>query len=147
MGLTEKISYIRGLAEGMKLNRDEDEAKVFNAIMELLEDMAFSVEGLEEYADEVGDLLDVMDEDLGEVEDILFDEANGQCDVCDYSQELSSEEDDALYEIVCPTCGETICLEEDMLQENPMSCPSCGQSLELDLSGLQEQKTEDNKID
>ena len=40
MNLTERIAYIRGLAEGLKLDESKDEVKVINAIIDLLEDMA-----------------------------------------------------------------------------------------------------------
>lgn len=147
MGLTEKISYIKGLAEGLNLQQSKDEVKVLNAIMDLLEEITEHVEELEEYADEMGDLIEVLDEDLGEVEDLIFDDhPDCNCDICGSSDldELPFDmEDDEVYEIVCPVCGETICLEEDALQDESMLCPNCGQSLEFDLSELEEDSTQE----
>ena len=147
MGLTEKISYIKGLAEGLKLQESKDEVKVLNAMMELLEEMAERVEELEEYADEMGDLIEVLDEDLGEVEDLIFDDnSDCHCDICgssDLDDIPFDMEDDDIYEIVCPVCGETICLEEDALQDAAMQCPKCGQSLEFDFSELEENPSQE----
>ena len=47
MNLTEKISYIKGLAEGLNLDESKPEVKVINAIVELLDDMAYSVSDMQ----------------------------------------------------------------------------------------------------
>ena len=43
MNLTEKIAYIRGLCEGLNLDESKPEVKVMNAIIDLLDDMSYSV--------------------------------------------------------------------------------------------------------
>ena len=48
MNLTEKISYIRGLCDGLELDESKPEVKVLNAIVDLLDDMAFEVSDMEE---------------------------------------------------------------------------------------------------
>ena len=48
MNLTEKISYIRGLCDGLELDESKPEVKVLNAIIDLLDDMAFEVSDMEE---------------------------------------------------------------------------------------------------
>ena len=48
MNLTEKISYIRGLCDGLELDESKPEVKVINAIVDLLDDMAFEVSDMEE---------------------------------------------------------------------------------------------------
>ena len=45
---SEKIAYIRGLAEGLELDPSKKEVKVLNAIIEALEDMALSISDTEE---------------------------------------------------------------------------------------------------
>ena len=51
MNLTEKISYIRGLCDGLELDESKPEVKVLNAIVDLLDDMAFEVSDMEELYD------------------------------------------------------------------------------------------------
>ena len=53
MNLTEKISYIRGLCDGLELDESKPEVKVLNAIVDLLDDMAFEVSDMEELYDEL----------------------------------------------------------------------------------------------
>ncbi|MBQ5885019.1 MAG: hypothetical protein IIW79_01225, partial [Clostridia bacterium] len=64
-------------------------------------------------------------EDLGAVEEDLYDdEDEDDCDCC------CGDED--FYEVECPACHETICLDEDMLCEGEIECPNCGTDLEFD---------------
>ena len=48
MNLTEKVAYIKGLMEGMKLDESKDEIKVLHAMADLLEDLALTVSDLED---------------------------------------------------------------------------------------------------
>ena len=129
MTLTEKISYIKGLTEGLKLDENEDEVKVIKAILELLEDMALSVTDLETCVDDVCDQLDAVDEDLADLEEDYYDEGDRPCSCCD-------TDDEQFYEVTCPTCGEEICLQEDVLLCGETECPKCGEKLEFDFSDL-----------
>ena len=60
MNAQEKIAYIKGLMEGMKLDKDSDKAKLFNAIVEALDIIA---EDIEEIKDDIYDLMDELDPD------------------------------------------------------------------------------------
>ena len=43
-----------------------------------------------------------------------------------------------MYEVECPSCGDVICLDEDMLEEGEIACPNCGEMLEFDLDSIEE---------
>ena len=49
---------------------------------------------------------------------------------------INEEEEEFLdeeeYETICPTCGKTILLTEQMLEEGETVCPNCGEELEFD---------------
>lgn len=47
----------------------------------------------------------------------------------DEEEEFLDEEE---YETICPTCGKTILLTEQMLEEGETVCPNCGEELEFD---------------
>ena len=119
----ERVAYIRGLAEGLELDTDKKEVKVIDAMLTLLEDMALSISDLEEGYEDMVDQLDAVDEDLCTLEDDFY-EGDAHCD-CD--------DDDFYYEVTCPSCQETICLGEDMLEQGEIDCPNCGECLEFDL--------------
>lgn len=47
MTLSEKIAYIKGLTDGLKLDTEKDEVKVINALVDLLEDLTVKVQDLD----------------------------------------------------------------------------------------------------
>lgn len=143
MNLNEKISYIKGLMEGMKLDETKDEVKVLKAMADLLDDMALTISDLENSIDEVAEVIDVLDEDLGVVEKVLYDE-DVLCD-CHCHDDKNFCEDEDIYEVVCPTCGESVCLTEEMLDEGQISCPNCDETLEFDFMSDFDDISEDEK--
>ena len=98
MGISEKVSYLKGLMEGMNLSADSNGGKLFRAIVDVLDEIALEVEDLTDEVMELGDGLDVISDDLGDVEDIIYDE-----DDDDY-EELDEDEDDEEEECYATTC-------------------------------------------
>lgn len=129
MEIGEKVAYLKGLIEGLEIDKSTKEGKVILAIADVLAEMAVTIEDMQDQIDEVVEVVDVIDEDLGEIEKDFYDldDYDDDCDCgCD-------DEDDEIYEVVCPSCGDTICLNEGMVQEGSMTCPGCGELLEFDL--------------
>ena len=121
MTIIEKAAYLKGLAQGLKLDSSTKEGELLTAIVDLLNDMALTFDDIESELDEFSELVDIIDEDLGNVEQDIY----GDDDDDDYEEEL--------YEVVCPSCGDTVCLDADMLSEGSIDCPGCGELLEFDL--------------
>ena len=120
---TEKVAYIRGLAEGLELDDSKKEVKVLNAIIDLLDDLAMSLADLEDGYSDMADQLDAGDEDLGSLEDDFYGD----------DEDDEDDEDTCYYEVTCPNCHETICLSEDIIEDGQMDCPNCGETLEFDI--------------
>ena len=72
MTLTEKVAYLKGLAEGLDLDKDTKEAKIFDAMFDILEDMALTISDIDEDLSSCEDLVDAIDEDLDELEEYVF---------------------------------------------------------------------------
>ena len=126
MTISEKISYIKGLAEGLALEGDTKEGKVLLAIIDLLDDMVDEIDAIDEACAEIGEQLDAVDEDLSLLEDdYYYDEDEDEDDEDEYF-------DDDVYEVQCPNCNEIIYLDESMLEEEEMACPNCGTRLEFE---------------
>lgn len=123
---SERASYIRGLMEGLELDPKAKETKVLNAMLELLDDLCVSVEELEDGFDLLSEQVDEIDEDLGNVEEDFYGLEEEGC--CHHHHDA----DDAEFEVTCPSCGETIQLSDEMLEEGGITCPSCGETLEFD---------------
>lgn len=124
MTVSEKVAYLKGLMEGMKLDESKDEVKLTQKIIEVLEDMALTISDLEDSVDIIGEQIDAVDEDLDELEGYVYDdECDDDC-CCD---------DDDVYEVKCPKCGNMIYVDGDILDEGEIDCPSCGEKLEFDI--------------
>ena len=141
MTLNERASYIKGLCDGMEIDKTSKEGKVIAALCELVSNMAVAIEELEEEVCDLRDYIEEIDEDLGDVEEVLCDsddyddyeddyECDGNCECCDEDCELA---DDEYFEVECPSCGETICFDESIDPEE-LVCPACGEKFECLIS-------------
>ncbi|EGC02552.1 MULTISPECIES: CD1247 N-terminal domain-containing protein [Ruminococcus] len=129
MELSNKAAYIKGLMEGMKIDESTDQGKVLKAMAELMEEMAKAIEDVTVLADETVDVVDSLSDDLSDLEDDFYEEY--------YDDEDDDDDvfdDDTLYECVCPSCGETIVMDDKMVENGSIECPNCGESLEFDFS-------------
>lgn len=135
MTLIEKAAYIKGLVDGMELDKESKEGKVIAALVDLLGEVVDAIDGLEADVDELYEYAEELDEDLGEVESVLCedgddfedyeDECDGMCDECDLDCDLEDE----FFEIECPSCGEVVCFDESIDPEE-LACPACGEKFE-----------------
>ncbi len=148
MNITEKAAYLNGLADGLEYDKTTKEGKLIAALIDLVQEMASEiadlredVESLDTAIDELNEYAEELDEDLQDVEDYLdekadalddeddedWDEFDGEecdgdcasCDGCDC-------ENEDYFEIVCPSCGETVCFDSELDPEN-LLCPACGE--------------------
>lgn len=60
MTVTEKVSYLKGLAEGLGIDENEKNGKVIKAIIDVLDDLAFTVADLEDGFDELIEQVDAL---------------------------------------------------------------------------------------
>ena len=72
--LYEKISYLKGLADGLDVKADTKEGKLFNAMLEVIEEIADGMSDIVEEQEEMNEYLDLLDEDLTTIEEELFDD-------------------------------------------------------------------------
>lgn len=129
MTITEKVAYLKGLAEGLAIDESKPEAKLINAIIDVLDDMALTVSDLEDGLDLFSEQLDAVDEDLDELEGFVYEEFDDCCcdDCCD------DEDEEEYYDVECPSCGEVICVDGDILEEGSINCPKCNELLEFEI--------------
>ena len=133
MEITEKVAYLKGLAEGMELDTEKKEGKLLSAIIDVLEDIALELVDMQEAQEELGDGLDAVSDDLEDGEDLLFGEEDDEED--EYELDDLGEDEDC-YATTCPTCEETIYFDESVLEDGQVICPNCGEKLEFDLESL-----------
>ena len=128
MTITEKVAYLKGLAEGLNIDTDKSkEGKLITVMIDILEEIALSIEDLEENSLALGEEIDVLSDDLADVEDIVFDDE-------DEDEDDEEDFDDDWFEVECPSCDEVLVVDEDALEEGYIKCPNCGTEYSLDLT-------------
>lgn len=133
MNINEKVSFVKGLMEGLELEVDRKETKLIKAIVDLLGDMAEEVSNLEAGYDEISDQIESFDEELSLLEEDFFEFCNG--DEC-CTDDCCQHDEDIVFEVTCPTCNTSICLPESKLLDKEIDCPNCGEKLEFDLDSI-----------
>jgi hypothetical protein len=153
MTISEKVAYLKGLSEGMKLDTSSDQGKLFSVVIEILEDVAADLEDLNDNALDLGEEIDELSDDLAALEDIVYEDEEDECEDDD---EEDSEDDDGccccceddaeplFFEVKCPTCSNEISVDEDVLAQGTISCPNCGEKLEFDFDE-DDEDAEDNE--
>lgn len=117
--LIEKSAFLKGFIEGLKLDPEKDETKILSSIVTLLCETSKKLEAAENR--------------LQELEKLFYEE---QVCTCAHNERLPKEApcyENQHFQIVCPSCGEMITVDDEMLQDETVLCPNCGQNLELDI--------------
>lgn len=163
MTIVEKAAYLKGLTEGLGVEPESRDGKLWSALNDLLSDMAHEIEDLQAVSSDYAEVIDDICEDLGYLEELTADLDDGGIeelddddnlyDLADYGiggdfddEESDDEESDGeadedeeveydgvMYDVTCPSCGEEISFDEETLEKGSITCPNCGEVLEFDL--------------
>ena len=122
MTISEKVAYLKGLAEGLNLDVEKSkEGKLISVMIGILQEVGMSIEDMEENVTALGEELDALSDDLSDVESV----------VCEDEDE---DEDDDFFEVECPNCQEPLIIDDEALAEGVVQCPSCEQTFSLELT-------------
>ena len=143
MTTSEKVAYLKGLAEGMEISADSKEGKILTRILDVLEDLALDIEDLGEDMLDLSEQLDQVKEDVEYLEDAVYDDDEDEddedgCWCCAGDCDDDEDEEPLFFEVTCPACNNTITIDEDVLDLGEIDCPNCGEKLEFDLDSLDE---------
>ena len=128
MTLTEKAAYLKGLSEGLNLDKNSAEGKLLLALVDLCSELANEIDRVDEDIEYVTEYCEELDEDLGAVEELLVEDDDD--DDFDF-------DDEEFYEMECPHCGEVIEFDESIDPEN-LVCPACKKEIALEVEDLEE---------
>lgn len=142
MTISEKVAYLKGLAEGLNIDTEKSkEGKLISIMTDILQDIALELEDLQTEQEELVEEIDAVSDDLSDVESLLFDEEDE-----DEEYEDEDEEEDC-YASVCPNCGDEIYFDDSVLESGEVVCPGCGTKLNFDLSSLVDDEENDSAED
>lgn len=127
MAISERVAYLKGLADGLGLQEKDKTGKFYTELINLIEEMALVVDYLQDETDEMEEYLDALDEDLSDVEEAVFDfdDEYDDDDFEDYDFNTLGN----YMESECPGCGETIAYFDDTEDDQAVDivCPNCGE--------------------
>ena len=128
MTLIEKAAYLKGLAEGLNLDKATAEGKLIGALIDIVGDIAKAQSETDEDLEYLNDYIEELDEDLGALEEEVYD-LDDECCCCDDDDCDCCDCCDDEFEITCPACGETIVFDGLTDPEEDMVCPNCHEKL------------------
>ncbi len=116
--LYENVAYLRGLVEGLEIE-DPKNSKLFNAMIDVLDDMAEAINTLNDDIDKLDEYVDVLDEGLTDLEGDYYE-----------------DDSEAFYNLMCPECGEMFYVDDMTLfdpeyGDNKVICPLCDAKIDL----------------
>ena len=121
--LTDRISYLKGLAEGMKLNTEKDSNRLILGILDVLGDIGNGMEALAEGVDALDQYVESIDDDLSDLEGAVFGDEDE-----DEDEDMDDEDEIISYE--CPHCGYEMQFDaEDVDFNEDTLCPQCNKPI------------------
>ena len=140
MTLSEKVAYLKGVAEGLKFDPDKTtEGKLISMMMDILEHLSLNTEEDDDSIQALADQLDDVSDSLAMLEDYVYseefpdveDEYDDEED--DAEEALQALEEDGFFELECPNCDDTLVVDKSVLDSGRVVCPGCGQEFEIEL--------------
>lgn len=147
MTTSEKVAYLKGLADGLGLDKENKQDKLLAAIIDVLETVALDLDDLEENALDLADEIDAISDDLADIEELVYnddyDEDDDECccggDHGDYEDGCCCGADHHHSEDSC--CGgdhhhgeDSCCCghhhDEPIFYE--VTCPACEKTITVD---------------
>ncbi|WP_333860386.1 CD1247 N-terminal domain-containing protein [Clostridium sp.] len=111
-----KVFYLKGLVDGLKIDKSTNEGKVIMEIVDVLKSIAEEIENISEDHKDMRSYIDSMNKDLAVLQDNLYDD--------DY--ETYKDEGENFEEIQCPNCNDMVYVDKDILEKRKeLTCPNC----------------------
>ena len=147
MTISEKTAYFKGMMEGLGIDPETRDGKLWKALGDLISDMAHEIDEIRDRTDDCQDALDEVYEELVYLEDLTggmekiddddlddyYPFGGGFSDLDDEDEDDDLTYDGIIYDVTCPNCGNEISFDEETLEVGSITCPQCGELLEFDL--------------
>ena len=92
--LTDRVSYLKGLADGLQLDMEQGSNKLIMEILNLLGDVTEEMQDMADAHDELDEYVESIDDDLADLEEVLFgdddddeDDDECHCGCCDHDDD------------------------------------------------------------
>jgi len=149
MTIVEKAAYLKGLTEGLGVEPESRDGKLWSALNDLLSDMAHEIEDLQAVSSDYGEVIDDICEDLAYLEELTGDlDLPEDYDELEDEDDYDGDEDDNVYDLADygirdfdadENEGENA-EDEEVEYDGVMydvTCPSCGEEISFDEETLE----------
>ena len=157
MTIVEKAAYLKGLVEGLGIEPDSREGKLWGALNDLLSDMAHEIEDLQSSNLDLADAMDDMCEDLTMLEEMVdaYDVPDHSWDDEDDFFDDEDEDPDKIYDLDFSKEEDLDDVDEEDDEDEEeedadddeeveidgvlydATCPSCGEEITFDEETLE----------
>lgn len=134
--ISDKVAYLKGLAEGLKIDDSTNEGKLLTSILDVLSDIAFDLEDNMDAVEELECHIENINNDLDELEEFVYDDDCG-CDDCDCDDDYDCDCNDTTevkyITVECPHCKKETSFDIGIFDENTeyVECPNCHERIEV----------------
>lgn len=119
MNISEKVAYLKGLAEGLDIGADPKNGRIINGILGVLEEMAYALRNMPGESEKLKEKPKAAYKGYKEYKE---------------KEEADNEYLDGFFEMVCPSCKKQVFIQtDDILESDDMSieCPECGNEIDI----------------
>ena len=130
--LTDRVAFLRGLAEGMQLDESKPESKLMLKMLEVMDEMAKDNDDLHKALDELNEYMESIDEDLSDMEEDIYGDMSDEDEEEeeDDDEDEEDDEDEKTVEYACPYCGEVMVFDVERFDfDEDYLCPNCHKPL------------------
>ena len=127
MTISEKVAYIQGLFDGLKLDTEKSgEARILSEVLDVLREVGQQLDGMDAAMDQFDQELDILEDTVSELEEAVFDEDADEDEEDGGFDGFDGLDDEDFFEIPCPSCGEELIVDDEALAAGVVDCPACG---------------------
>ena len=109
--INEKVSYLKGLCEGLNVSDGNPQGKIITGILGVLDDISGILVDMRSEFSIVKEYIESIDDDLFELEE-------------------NFKQDKNIVELTCDNCGEELCFDADLVEDDDVIeiiCPRCNE--------------------
>lgn len=140
--LKERVAYVRGMAKGMNINMGGKEGRLISSILDVLADVADTMNEVATRQDDLEDYVTCMDEDLAKLEGVENDddwiEVQDPSEVSLANDDMDDEDEmdeEVVLQVECPYCHDDFPLDPEAFdghQAIHVTCPNCREVLRVE---------------
>ncbi len=125
--ISEKVSYLQGLTEGLNISDGSPQGKIISGMLGVLEEITDEIINMRNEFEDFKEYVESIDDDLFDLEENVNNEnadsdyIEVKCSNCGEQLYFSSDvmDDDDVIEIICPNCNEVVFINDGSFDYEP----------------------------